>query len=128
PERLPTSGGLVGRAGIEPATIRLKVECSTTELPAHPRGRARRIAAEHNGEPFRVNRKPPQPYPAVFVHLSMRARVNRTRRQGKWRDFSGFSRQPTKRQTSPYPARVRILLIQRHHQGAAARRHYSMLE
>ena len=29
---------LVGRAGIEPATIRLKVECSTPELPAHLAG------------------------------------------------------------------------------------------
>ncbi len=25
---------LVGRVGVEPTTIRLKVECSTTELPA----------------------------------------------------------------------------------------------
>ena len=29
---------VVGRAGIEPATIRLKVECSTPELPAHSTG------------------------------------------------------------------------------------------
>jgi hypothetical protein len=27
---------VVGGVGIEPTTIRLKVECSTTELPAHP--------------------------------------------------------------------------------------------
>ena len=31
---------LVGRAGFEPATTRLKVGCSTTELPAHEGGGA----------------------------------------------------------------------------------------
>src|SRR6202012_4282600 len=30
-------GKLVGRVGIEPTTIRLKVECSTAELPARLR-------------------------------------------------------------------------------------------
>src|SRR4051812_16553432 len=33
-------------------------------------------------------------------------RVNHTRRQGKQCDFSGLSHWLTKRQTSPYPARV----------------------
>src|ERR1700712_2355276 len=33
---------MVGRVGFEPTAIRLKVECSTPELPAHTGGRASR--------------------------------------------------------------------------------------
>ena len=33
----PTPVKLVGREGFEPSTIRLKVECSTPELPARSR-------------------------------------------------------------------------------------------
>jgi hypothetical protein len=55
---------VVGRAGIEPATIRLKVECSTPELPAHlrdVRDQGPRIAAEHSGDAPQVNRIQMQP-------------------------------------------------------------------
>lgn len=57
-ERLPLQAnreGMVRRVGIEPTTIRLKVECSTTELPAHaetPVG----VAAEHSRTCSGVNR------------------------------------------------------------------------
>ena len=46
---------LVGRVGVEPTTIRLKVECSTTELPARlqqamgPRKAARTIVGRIAG-------------------------------------------------------------------------------
>ena len=49
--------GVVRRAGVEPATIRLKVECSTTELPARTKSDAAGVAAEHSHVASAVNRK-----------------------------------------------------------------------
>src|SRR5690606_17086347 len=39
---------MVCREGVEPSTIRLKVECSTTELPARTKSDAAGVAAEHS--------------------------------------------------------------------------------
>ena len=47
---------LVCREGVEPSTIRLKVECSTTELPARTKNNALDVAAEHSHVAQTVNR------------------------------------------------------------------------
>src|SRR5690606_27756620 len=47
---------MVCREGVEPSTIRLKVECSTTELPARTKSDAAGVAAEHSHAECAVNR------------------------------------------------------------------------
>lgn len=48
---------MVCREGVEPSTIRLKVECSTTELPAQTEtANAIGVAAEHSQTACAVNR------------------------------------------------------------------------
>src|SRR6476469_3254397 len=53
---------MAGRAGIEPATIRLKVECSTPELPARGAGQIPRKTSAANSAKVRRNiaGKPPE--------------------------------------------------------------------
>ena len=107
---------LVGREGIEPSTIRLKVECSTAELPARSRRapeRRRKAARNIVGLPGRgkgwktfrsqlVRSGLGRPWPHAMVVACSRSRDPG---RARWGWSEGFRRRPAARHGSPRQAR-----------------------